>query len=219
MVAPMLEDMVLSRLRSKESGTRDHVAPPGRAEKMKVRATHRVLGTPMTGPFPDTMEQLIVGMGCFWGVEQLYWKLEGVYTTAAGYSGGVTPNPNYDETSSGSTGHAEAVLVVFDPAIVDLQKLLTVFWENHDPTTPYRSTGFSSQYRSAIFTMSPEQHQAALASKEHYQARLRDRGYSKIHTEINEASEFYYAEDYHQQYMHTHPRALCGHGFCQVSYS
>ena len=168
MVAPMLEDMVLSRLRSKESGTRDHVAPPGRAEKMKVRATHRVLGTPMTGPFPDTMEQLIVGMGCFWGVEQLYWKLEGVYTTAAGYSGGVTPNPNYDETSSGSTGHAEAVLVVFDPAIVDLQKLLTVFWENHDPTTPYRSTGFSSQYRSAIFTTSPEQHQAALASKEHY---------------------------------------------------
>ena len=100
--------------------------------------------------------------------------------------------------------------MVFDPAVVDLQKLLTVFWENHDPTTPYRSTGFSSQYRSAIFTTSPEQHQAAVASKEHYQARLRDRGYSKIHTEITEAGEFYYAEDYHQQYMHTHPRALCG---------
>ncbi len=210
--------MVLGRRRSKEAAPEEE-APAGRSEKMPVRETHRVLGTPMEGPFPDNMDQLIVGMGCFWGVEQLYWNLDGVYTTAAGYSGGVTPNPNYEETSSGLTGHAESVLVVFDPAVVHLQKVLEVFWENHDPTTPYRPTGFTSQYRSVIFTGTPEQHRAAVASKEHYQGRLRDRGYSKIHTEIVPAGEFYYAEDYHQQYMHTHPRALCAHGFCQVSYS
>lgn len=186
---------------------------------MCVEGTHRVLGTPIEGPFPENTEQLILGMGCFWGVEQLFWRLEGVFTTAAGYSGGVTPNPNYDETSSGSTGHAEVVLVVFDPELVTLETLFATFWESHDPTTPFPKTGFSSQYRSAIFTTTAEQHRAAIASKQHYQTRLSERGYAKIRTEIASAREFFYAEDYHQQYMHTHPRALCATGFCQVSYN
>ena len=186
---------------------------------MTIEGVHRVLGTKMTGPFPEGSHQLIVGMGCFWGVEQLFWKLDGVHTTAAGYSGGVTPNPTYDETSTGNTGHAETVLIVYDPQIVSLQDLLVVFWENHDPTTPYRPSGFTSQYRSAIFTTTKAQYDEAVASREHYQRRLADRGYTKIHTEIAEAGEFFYAEDYHQQYMHTHPRALCTNGFCQVSYN
>ena len=173
----------------------------------------------MTGPFPDGLEQLIVGMGCFWGVERLFWELDGVYTTAAGYSGGQTPNPTYEETSSGSTGHAETVLVVYDPQLISLQKLLAVFWENHDPTTPHRLTGFSSQYRSALFATTDEQYDAAIASRAHYQHRLSERGYTKIRTEIARAGDFFYAEDYHQQYMHTHPRALCANGFCQVSYT
>lgn len=173
----------------------------------------------MKGPFPDGLEQLIVGMGCFWGVEQVFWELEGVYTTAAGYSGGTTPNPTYDETVGGETGHAETVLVVYDPLVVPTEKLLAMFWENHNPTTPFKSTGFSSNYRSALFTTSEAQHEQALASRQHYQQRLRERGYTKIHTEIARAGDFFYAEDYHQQYMHTHPRALCANGFCQVSYN
>lgn len=172
----------------------------------------------MVAPFPDGMEQLIVGMGCFWGVEQLFWKIDGVHTTAAGYSGGVTPNPTYDETSTGQTGHVEAVLVVYDPDKVELETLLATFWENHDPTTPFKRSGFTSQYRSAIFTTTAAQHAEALASRAHYQTRLNDRGYTKIHTEIADATEFYYAEDYHQQYMDKFPRALCSNGFCQVSF-
>lgn len=185
---------------------------------MVVSGEHRVLGTSMVEPFPDNMERLIVGMGCFWGVEQLFWKIEGVHTTAAGYSGGATPNPTYDETSTGQTGHAETVLVVYDPDEVSIETLLAAFWENHDPTTPYKGSGFTSQYRSAIFTTTSAQHTAALASRTHYQARLNERGYTKIHTEIAEAREFYYAEDYHQQCMDKFPRALCSNGFCQASF-
>ncbi len=188
-------------------------------EPMQVADSHAVLGTPLKGPFPDGMEQVIFGMGCFWGVERLFWELDGVYTTAAGYSGGTTVNPNYEETSSGVTGHAESVLVVYDPEKVSFEELLATFWENHRPTTPFRADGVGSQYRSAIFTTTPEQLEAAIASRDHYQARLKDRGYTKIHTEIHEADEFYYAEDYHQQYMHKNPRALCATGFCQVSYN
>lgn len=186
---------------------------------MEIGGVHRVLRTPMVSPFPEGLQRLLVGMGCFWGVEQLFWELDGVYTTAAGYSGGSTPNPNYEEVSTGATGHVETVLVVYDPAVVPLQKLLAVFWENHDPTTPFRSTGFSSQYRSAVFTTTQAQHDEAIASRAHYQRRLSERGYTKIHTEIVPAGPFYYAEEHHQQYMHTHPRALCTNGFCQVSYN
>ncbi len=186
---------------------------------MVIAETHAVLGTPMRGPFPDGMEQIIIAMGCFWGPEKIFAELDGVYTTAAGYSGGVTPNANYEEVGGGSTGHAESVLIVFDPTVISLQELLVKFWEQHDPTTPRGLTGFGSQYRSAIYTTTPEQLEAALASRDHYQARLRDIGYSKIRTEIRAAGEFYYAEDYHQQYLHKNPAAFCPHGFCQVSYT
>lgn len=194
-------------------------APPGRAEKMKINGVHDVLGSSMVEPFPEGMEQIIVAMGCFWGPEKIFAELDGVYTTAAGYSGGMTPNPNYEEVGSGLTGHAESVLVVFDPEVISLDELFGKFWEQHDPTTPRGLTGFGSQYRSALFTSTPEQLEAALASKARYQARLSDIGYSKIRTEIREAGEFYYAENYHQQYLHKNPAAFCPHGFCQVSYS
>lgn len=209
--------MVLGR-RSQRAGE-EVSAPVGRPDARRVRSEHRVLGTPISAPFPDGMERLIVGMGCFWGVEKLFWEHDGVYTTAAGYSGGITPNPTYDETCTGFTGHVEVVQIVYDPRKVPIGDLLAAFWENHDPTTPYRRTGFTSQYRSVIFTTTSGQHAAALASCVHYQNRLTAGGYSRIHTEIAEAGEFYYAEDYHQQYMHTHPRTLCGTGFCQVSYT
>jgi len=211
--------MILRRGAAQGRDDSDDLAPAGRTEAMVITGTHLVLGTPMQGPFPDGMEQLIVAMGCFWGVERLFWELDGVFTTAAGYSGGTTPNPTYDESCEGQTGHAESVLVVFDPNVIGLEKLFATFWENHNPTTPFSRSGFTSQYRSALFTTTPEQRRLASTSRDHYQARLRDRGYTKIYTEIAEAGEFYYAEDYHQQYMHTHPRALCATGFCQVSYN
>ena len=194
-------------------------APAGRDEPMQIDGTHAVLGTPMRGPFPDGFEQIIVAMGCFWGPEEVFAKLDGVYTTAVGYAGGVTPNPNYDEVSEGYTGHAESVLVVFDPEVIELEAILATFWEQHDPTTPRGLTGFGSQYRSALYTTTPEQLDAALRSRDRYQARLTDTGYTKIRTEIRELDDFYYAEDYHQQYKHKNPRAFCAHGFCQVSYS
>ena len=202
----------------RRSPKEEATALPGRAEPMLVEAEHTVLGTSMVDPFPEAMEQCIVGMGCFWGVERLFWEADGVYTTAAGYSGGTTPNPNYEEVSSGQTGHVEAVLVVFDPSKVAFEELLVMFWESHDPTTPHRGA-FGSQYRSALYTTTSEQHSAAVASRNQYQARLSDRGYQRITTEIADAGEFYYAEDYHQQYMHKNPRVLCATGFCQVSYS
>lgn len=186
---------------------------------MAITGTHAVLGTPMVAPFPDGMEQIILAMGCFWGPEKIFAEFDGVFTTAVGYSGGETPNANYEEVGSGLTGHAESVLIVFDPKIISLQKLLATFWEQHDPTTPRGLTGFGSQYRSAIFTSTPEQLAAARASCDHYEARLRDIGYARPRTEIREATEFYYAEDYHQQYLHKNPAAFCPHGFCQVSYA
>lgn len=195
-------------------------ALPGRDEAVPVADTHVVLGTSMTPPFPEGMEQLVVGMGCFWGAERFFWQTEGVHTTAVGYAGGFTPNPTYKETCTGRTGHTEAVLIVFDPAVVSLDTLFAIFWENHDPTTANRQgNDVGTQYRSAIYTASDEQLAAALASRDRYQEKLTDKGFDTISTEIAEAGTFYYAEDYHQQYLHKNPGGYCNHGFCQVSYA
>lgn len=194
-------------------------ALPGRSEKMPVADAHIVLGTPMVPPFPDGMEQLIVGMGCYWGAERFYWQLEGVYTTAVGFSGGYTPNPTYKETCTEKTGHAEVVLVVYDPEVVSLDTLFGVFWENHDPTTANRQgNDVGTSYRSAIYTSTPEQRAAAEASRDAYQAKLTAGGFGEISTEIADAGEFYYAEDHHQQYLEKNPGGYCNHGFCQVKY-
>ncbi len=194
-------------------------ALPGRSQTVPVAAEHIVLGTPMVGPFPANLDTLVVGMGCFWGAERFYWQLDGVYTTAVGYAGGSTPNPTYNETCTGMTGHTEAVLVVFDPAKVALEDLFKVFWENHDPTTLNRQgNDRGTQYRSAIYTNSDEQLAAAEASAEAYQAMLTAGGFGTISTEIAPAGEFFYGEDYHQQYLHKNPGGYCNHGFCQVGY-
>ncbi len=192
---------------------------PGRSEAMPVAPTHLVNGNPLQGPWPDGYETLVVGMGCFWGAERLFWQLPGVYSTAVGYAGGTTPNPTYEETCTGMTGHTEAVLVVYDPTVVSLDQLFRVFWENHDPTQ-YMGQGndVGSQYRSAIYTTSDEQHDAAEQSLDAYQAKLNLNGFGEITTEIDDLDTFYYAEDYHQQYLAKNPSGYCNHGFCQVSY-
>ncbi len=194
-------------------------ALPGRAEAIPVADAHVVLGTSMVPPFPDGMDTLVVGMGCFWGAERFFWQMDGVHTTAVGYAGGFTPNPTYEETCTGRTGHTEAVLIVFDPAVVSIDDLFGMFWENHDPTTPNRQgNDVGTQYRSAIYTNSDAQLAAAEASRDRYQAALEGSGFGTISTEIAPAGEFFYAEDYHQQYLHKNPAGYCNHGFCQVSY-
>ncbi len=193
---------------------------PGRDVEVDVPATHFVNGNPLKGPWPEGMDTLVVGMGCFWGAERFYWQLPGVYSTAAGYSGGTTPNPTYEETCTSMTGHAEAVLVVFDPATVSIEELFKIFWENHDPTQFMgQGNDVGSQYRSAIYTNSDEQLAAAQASREAYQAKLTGAGYGEITTEIAPLTSWYYAEDYHQQYLAKVPNGYCNHGFCQVSYA
>ena len=193
---------------------------PGREAEMNVPAEHLVLGTPLKGPWPEGTDTLVVGMGCFWGAERLFWNMDGVYSTAVGYAGGTTPNPTYEETCTSMTGHTEAVLVVFDPEKVSAEELLAVFWENHDPTQ-YMGQGNDrgSQYRSAIYWNSDEQREVAEASRDAYQAKLTEAGFGEITTEIAEAGEFYYAEPYHQQYLEKNPRGYCNHGFCQVAYA
>ena len=193
---------------------------PGRSTAVPVADAHYVLGTPLQGPWPEGMDTLVVGMGCFWGAERFFWQMPGVYTTAAGYAGGTTPNPTYEETCTSMTGHTEAVLIVFDPQQVSLEDLFKVFWENHDPVQ-YMGQGndIGSQYRSAIYTNSPEQAAAALASRDQYQAKLTAGGFGEITTEIAPAGDWYYAEDYHQQYLAKNPGGYCNHGFCQVAYS
>lgn len=193
---------------------------PGRQMPLPVPAAHYVNGNPLTPPFPEETETLVVAMGCFWGAERFYWQLDGVYTTAVGYSGGTTPNPTYEETCSGRTGHTEAVLVVFDPAKVSLEALFRVFWENHDPTQ-YMGQGndHGTQYRSAIYANSDEQYAAAIASRHAYQAALTAGGFGEITTEIDPVGDFYYAEEYHQQYLAKVPNGYCNHGFCQVRYA
>ena len=193
-------------------------ALPGRDAEMPVPASHDVLGTPLKGPFPEGFQQLVVGMGCFWGAERLFWQLPGVHTTAVGYAGGYTPNPTYEEACSGSTGHTEAVLVVWDPAKVSLDRILRTFWEGHDPTQGMRQgNDVGTQYRSGVYVTSDAQRQAAEASRDMYQERLIDAGYGEITTEIVDAPEFFYAEDYHQQYLAKNPNGYCGIGGTGVS--
>ncbi len=186
-------------------------ALPGRSAIMPVPAAHFVNGHPLKAPFPENMQQVQFGMGCFWGAERRFWQQEGVYTTAAGYAGGITPNPAYEEVCSGGTGHTEVVLVVFDPAIITLADLLKTFWEAHDPTQGMRQGGdIGTQYRSAIYCYGAEQLAEVQASCAKYQAALQTAGLSTITTEIAEAPEFYYAEDYHQQYLAKVPNGYCG---------
>jgi peptide-methionine (S)-S-oxide reductase len=193
-------------------------ALPGRDAELPVPASHDVLGTPLKGPFPEGFQQLVVGLGCFWGAERLFWQLPGVHTTAVGYAGGYTPNPTYEETCSGSTGHTEAVLVVWDPAKVSLDRILQTFWEGHDPTQGMRQgNDVGTQYRSAIYYGSDEQRAAIEASRERFQAALTAAGHGEITTEIAEAGPFYYAEAYHQQYLAKHPNGYCGLGGTGVS--
>ena len=193
-------------------------ALPGRAQKMPVPAKHYVNGNSVQPPFPAGLEQAVFGLGCFWGAERKFWQAPGVHTTAVGYAGGTTPNPTYGETCSGRTGHAEAVLVVFDPKLTGYEALLKLFWESHDPTQGMRQgNDVGTQYRSAIFTFSPEQRRVAEASKAAYQKMLTAAGHGAISTEIAEAGPFYYAEDYHQQYLAKNPGGYCGLGGTGVS--
>ena len=188
-------------------------ALPGRTETMPVPARHEVLGTPLVPPFPAGFEQAIVAMGCFWGAERVFWQAPGVYTTAVGYAGGFTPNASYEEVCSGRTGHAEAVLVVFDPAVTSYEEILRLFWENHDPTQGMRQgNDRGTQYRSAIYWTSEAQREAAEASRARYQRELDPAGHGEITTELAEAGPFYYAEDYHQQYLAKNPNGYCGLG-------
>ena len=185
----------------------------GRAESMPVAPKHLVLGAPMLPPFPDGLEAAVFGLGCFWGAERKFWQVKGVYSTAVGYAGGFTPNPTYEEVCSGLTGHTEAVLVVFDPKLVPFDRLLKVFWESHDPTQGMRQGGDTgTQYRSAIYGRSASQLAAARASRDAFQARLTAAGFGPITTEIAPAGEFFYAEDYHQQYLAKNPNGYCGLG-------
>jgi peptide-methionine (S)-S-oxide reductase len=188
-------------------------ALPGRDDPVHVPARHDVLGTPLAPPFPEGLEQAIVGMGCFWGAERVFWQAPGVYTTAVGYAGGFTRNPSYEEVCSGRTGHTEAVLVLFDPKQTSYEEILRLFWENHDPTQgPRQGNDVGTQYRSAIYTTSPAQREAAQASRELFQRELAGSGYGEITTEIADAGPFYYAEAYHQQYLAKNPNGYCGLG-------
>jgi peptide-methionine (S)-S-oxide reductase len=197
-------------------------ALPGRPEPLRVAPTHVVLGTPMTGPWPDGLEVAYFAMGCFWGAERIFWQLPGVYSTAAGYAGGYTPNPTYEETCTGRTGHAESVQVVYDPAQVSYATLLKAFWENHDPTQLNgQGNDLGTQYRTAVYPTTDEQADAVKRSVDRYQAALSAAGYGQITTEVrpfDDAGPWFYAEDYHQQYLHKNPRGYCNHGFCQVAY-
>jgi peptide-methionine (S)-S-oxide reductase len=192
-------------------------ALPGRSTPLPVPPAHLVNGHRLVPPFPAGLATAVFGMGCFWGAERMFWKLPGVYSTAVGYAGGSTPNPTYEEVCSGRTGHAEAVLVVYDPAQVSYQALLQAFWEGHDPTQGMRQgNDVGTQYRSAIYYADEAQHAAAQRSREEYAKRLAEAGYGDITTEIAPAGEFYYAEDYHQQYLHRFPNGYCGLGATDV---
>jgi peptide-methionine (S)-S-oxide reductase len=197
-------------------------ALPGRATRpFAVGTKHAVLGTPIEGPVPEGYQVAYFGLGCFWGAERIFWQTPGVYSTAVGYAGGLTPNPTYEEVCSGRTGHTEAVRVVFDPAAVSYDDLLKAFWENHDPTQGFRQgNDRGTQYRSAVYATTPEQLTAAESSKDAYDATLRRVGYDAITTEILPAGEFFFAEDYHQQYLYKNPNGYCGIGgtgvACQI---
>jgi peptide-methionine (S)-S-oxide reductase len=188
-------------------------ALPGRGQPLPTATTHFVNGHPLKGPYPDGMEQAVFAMGCFWGVERIFWQIPGVWVTAVGYVAGITPNPTYEEVCSGRTGHTEAVLVVFDPRQVTYEQLLKAFWENHDPTQGMRQGGdIGTQYRSGIYGLNGAQLAAAEATREAYAVALSERGLGPITTEIAEAGPFYFAEDYHQQYLAKNPGGYCGIG-------
>ena len=196
-------------------------ALPGRSRAMPVPAGHFVHDRPLKGPFPAGLEQAVFGLGCFWGAERLFWTLPGVFTTAVGYAGGFTPNPTYEEVCSGRTGHNEVVLVVYDPKKISYKRLLKAFWENHDPTQGMRQgNDVGTQYRSGIYAFSPEQRTAAEASRDTYAKALAAKGLGPITTEIRDAPPFYFAEDYHQQYLAKNPHGYCGLGgtgvACQI---
>ncbi|MDO8862235.1 peptide-methionine (S)-S-oxide reductase MsrA [Haliea sp. E1-2-M8] len=210
--------MSLFEIRKKRAIPTADSALPGRSAPMPVPAAHYVNTNPLSGPFPAHLQQAVFGMGCFWGVERLFWLLPGVFTTAAGYAGGHTPNPTYQEVCSGQTGHTEAVLVVFDPARISYTELLQHFWEGHDPTQGMgQGNDLGTQYRSAIYTFGTEQQQQAELSREQFQAALDRAGYGAITTEILPAPPFYYAEEYHQQYLAKNPGGYCGLGGTGVS--
>jgi peptide-methionine (S)-S-oxide reductase len=193
-------------------------ALPGRAERVPVPDRHFVNGHSMEPPFPEAMETALFGLGCFWGAEPRFWQTEGVYTTAVGYAGGYTPNPSYEELCTGMTGHNEVVRVVFDPALVDYEALLRLFWESHDPTEGMRQgNDLGTQYRSGIYTYNAAQKRAALTSREAYQAQLAKAGLGEITTEILDAPTLYFAEEYHQQYLAKNPGGYCGLGGTGVS--
>ncbi len=194
-------------------------ALPGRSQAMPVPAKHFVNGNPMKPPYPDGMETAMFGMGCFWGAERKFWQQKGVFITAVGYAAGITPNPTYQEVCTGMTGHNEVVYVVFDPKVISYEALLKVFWENHDPTQGMRQgNDVGTQYRSGIYVYSPAQRQQAELSRDLYQKALTEAGYGKITTEILDAPEFYFAEEYHQQYLAKNPNGYCGLGGTKVSY-
>ena len=193
-------------------------ALPGRDDRMAVPATHFVNGNPLQGPFAEHLEQAIFGLGCFWGAERRFWETPGVFSTSVGYAGGITPNPTYQEVCSGMTGHTEAVSIIFDPAAVSYEELLRVFLESHDPTQGMRqSNDRGTQYRSAIYTVSDEQHAAARRALDAYQAELGNAGFGAITTEVEALDTYYYAEDYHQQYLAKNPDGYCGIGGTGVS--
>jgi peptide-methionine (S)-S-oxide reductase len=200
-------------------------ALPGRDTPLPVDGTHVVLGTSTVGPWPEGTEVIHLAMGCFWGAERIMWQLPGVHTTAVGYMGGWTTNPTYEETCTARTGHTESVLVVFDPGVVGLDTIMQAFWENHDPTTANRQgNDIGTQYRSAVFTTTPEQLLAVEASRDRYQRALNAAGFGTITTQVCDVASagdgvWYYAEDYHQGYLHKNPAGYCNHGFCQVGYS
>jgi peptide-methionine (S)-S-oxide reductase len=193
-------------------------ALPGRDQPIAVPARHEVLGNPLTPPWPEGFQQIVVAMGCFWGAERVFWQADGVWTTAVGYTGGFTPNPSYEEVCSARTGHTEAVLVVFDPSVTSYDEMLRLFWENHDPTQGMRQgNDVGTQYRSAIYVGSDAEREAAERSREVFSERLRAAGHGEITTEIAPMSDFYYAEDYHQQYLAKNPNGYCGLGGTGVS--
>jgi peptide-methionine (S)-S-oxide reductase len=191
---------------------------PGRTQRMPVAPKHFVLGHPIAPPFPEGLERAVFGMGCFWGAERKFWQARGVYTTAVGYAAGHTPNPTYEEVCSGLTGHNEVVLVVFDPSETSYPEMLRIFFESHDPTQGLRQgNDVGTQYRSGIYVFSAEQRRAGEGARDAFQKRLREAGYGDITTELLEAPEFYYAEDYHQQYLAKNPHGYCGLGGTGVS--
>ncbi|KQV58725.1 MULTISPECIES: peptide-methionine (S)-S-oxide reductase MsrA [unclassified Caulobacter] len=203
---------MLSFKKSIEMPTAD-TALPGRTQAIPTATTHFINGHPLKGPYPDGLETAVFAMGCFWGVERIFWQVPGVYVTAAGYAAGITPNPTYEEVCSGRTGHTEVVLVVFDPKVVTYEALLKTFWENHDPTQGMRQGGdIGTQYRSGIYVTNDAQAAAAVESKEAYQQALSAKGLGEITTEIAAAGPFYFAEDYHQQYLAKNPNGYCGIG-------